>query len=74
MRKARPSSLHRVTSGVNLSSMRLSSAAVLFVAVFLDREFFRVCVVARIDADHLNPLGRLQSRFRLEVDVRDDRG
>ena len=46
---------------------------VLFVGVFADLEFFRVGVVARIDAHFLHPFCRFHRCVGLEMDVGDDR-
>ena len=46
---------------------------VLFVTVFADDEFFRICVVAWIDAHLFHPFGRLHRCIGLEMDVGDDR-
>ena len=51
----------------------LQFGGVLVVGVFLHREFFRVGVVAGIDAHFLHPLRRLHRGIGLEVDVGDNR-
>ena len=43
------------------------------VGVFLDREFFRVGVVAGVDADFLDPLRRLHRGVGFEMNVGDER-
>ena len=51
----------------------LQLSGILLVGVFLGGKFFGVGVIARVDADDLDPFGRLHSGFRLEVNVRDNR-
>ena len=46
---------------------------ILVVRVFLDLKFLLVRVIAGVDPDLLDPLGRFHRRVRLEVDVRDNR-
>ena len=45
---------------------------VLLVGVFLDGKLLRVRVIARVDADHLNPLGGFESCIRLEMNIGND--
>ena len=51
----------------------LQLGGVLLVRVFLGRKFFRVGVVAGIDAHDFNPLHRFHRGFGLEMDVRHNR-
>src|SRR5438477_9302199 len=46
---------------------------VLFVGVFTNNEFLRVGVVARIDPDFVDPVGRFHRRFRFEMNIGHDR-
>ena len=46
---------------------------VLLIAVFANQKLFRVRVVARIDSDLVNPLGRFHGRVRFKMDIRNDR-
>jgi hypothetical protein len=45
---------------------------VLVVGVFLDGEFLRVGVVARVDANLLDPAGGFEGGLGFEMDVGDD--
>ena len=51
----------------------LQLGGVLLVRVFLDRKFFRVGVIAGINAHNFDPLHRFHRRLRFEMDVGDNR-
>ena len=73
MRIARPQFLAELHQRREFLLDALQLGRILLVGVFLDREFLGVGVVAGIDADLLDPLGRFHRGVGLEMDVRHDR-